>query len=199
MTAWIHKKWLGAGGIATLVSMLGVVAKLSHCLAVEEVKAYVRGDEAVVFPAVVELGDCEVGATVERQVQIANLTASPMTVTGISTPCSCVMTDSLPVNIASHTTQALRLTIHMPEQPGDVVRTAEIYTSSKVSPRFSVIIEGRSRAKDSAVGSDSEAVENGQQEGKMTAAERVAAAREPDLAGSENAVESQSTAHGEAR
>lgn len=128
--------------LAALISATG----FTHWAVVEKARACLRGDEVVVIPGSIDLGTCRAGAALEPRVQIVNLTSSPVTVTGISTPCSCVLAGALPVTIRPYATHNLGLTIHTPEKAGGFERRAAIYTSSRVSPQFEIAITGETKA-----------------------------------------------------
>jgi len=105
--------------------------------------ALLHGEEIVVIPAAVDLGDCSPGDEQEMQFRVVNMSSSPVTLTGLYTSCSCILSSSLPVRLEARGESTLRMTIHSSEDEGSFTRRAVLYTDSKVSPQLPIVVTGR--------------------------------------------------------
>jgi hypothetical protein len=105
--------------------------------------ALLRGDEVVVVPTTIDVGDCMAGDVKELQLHVVSMSSSPVTLTGMYTSCSCLLASSLPIHLEGRGESTLRLTIHASGDPGNFTRQAVLYTDSKVSPELPITVVGK--------------------------------------------------------
>ena len=135
---WLLRACLGAAIMLILVYL--VVWRWLG--APEAAWALLRGEELVVIPAMVDLGDCLAGDVNELQFRVMNMSSSQVTLTGIYTSCSCILASSLPVVLDAGGATTLRMAIHSSGDQGRFTRQAVLYTDSELSPQLPILVTG---------------------------------------------------------
>jgi len=146
MPSQSHRSWLRwflracLGAAIMLVAVYLIVWRWLG--APEAAWALLHGDEIIVIPATVDVGDCSLGDVKELELRVVSLSSSPVTLTGMYTSCSCVLASSLPIHLDGRGASTLRLTIHASGDQGNFTRQAVLYTDSKVSPELPIMVVG---------------------------------------------------------
>jgi hypothetical protein len=105
--------------------------------------ALLQGDEVVVVPMAIDVGDCLAGEVKELELRVVSMSSTPVTLTGMYTSCSCLLASSLPIHLDGRGESTLRLTIHASGDPGKFTRQAVLYTDSKVSAELPITVVGK--------------------------------------------------------
>jgi hypothetical protein len=136
---WVLRACLGAA-----IVLIAVYAIAWRWLGTSEAAwALLHGDEIVVIPATVDLGDCLAGDAKELELRVVNLSSSRVTLTGVHTSCSCILASALPEVLEPRGASTLRMTVHASGDRGSFARQAVLYTDSKASPQLPIVVVGR--------------------------------------------------------
>ncbi|MEX0613970.1 MAG: DUF1573 domain-containing protein [Pirellulales bacterium] len=104
--------------------------------------ALLRGEDVVVIPSTVHLGDCLPGDVKEIKFRVVNMSSAPVTLTGLYTSCSCILASSLPVTLEANGACKLRITVHSSGDRGNFTRRAVLYTDSPRSRHLPMVVTG---------------------------------------------------------
>jgi hypothetical protein len=145
----LWRRWLLAIFASSAILLIVVCfAALRWLGSIDAAQAFLRGDELAVIPSSVDLGECAAGEAKEIQVQVVNLSSSPITLTGAYTSCSCIAVSTLPATIAARGKYSLQMTVHSTESSGQFRRKAVLYSDSKATPQMLIELAGRTVARD---------------------------------------------------
>ncbi len=147
ITSW--RRWLLAIFASSAILLFVVCFVAWRWLgSIDAAQAFLRGDELAVIPSSVDLGECAAGEAKEIQIQVVNISSSPITLTGAYTSCSCIAVSALPVTVDARGSFRLQMTVHSAESPGRFRRNAVLYSDSKATPQVSIELAGRTVAHD---------------------------------------------------
>jgi len=90
---------------------------------------YARGARVVIEPATFRTQSGKSGDTRKAVFVIRNLTSEPVRVLGVTTSCSCLSTDELPVTIGPRSSRPMRVSIKLGgDQPGPIQQVIAYHT-----------------------------------------------------------------------
>lgn len=108
----------------------------------EAAMAYIRGADVIASPSVIDFGDCAPGQVKEVRIKLMNLANSMRTITGMKRSCSCILSQSLPMQIAGDCADDLMISVLCRKTPGSFTLEAIVYTDSHASPQIPVVFTG---------------------------------------------------------
>lgn len=136
----------GIGGIAVVI--LGCIAwAMISFGSIYQAYLYAAGFRVTIEPTTITVQDGKLGEAGGAVLLIRNLTGRPVRLLGVSTSCTCVSTDKMPVVIPPHLTKEL----HVMLKPGEPTapRSEQIvvyHTDHPTAPRLVVKVTGGSLA-----------------------------------------------------
>jgi len=89
-----------------------------------------RGEELLVDPSAISIPEGNAGDVRQVTVELRNIIDRTITVYGGSSDCSCFFTTALPVEVPSHQTVTLSLTVKYKGTPGLFSRTFIFYADT---------------------------------------------------------------------
>ncbi|QDU39581.1 hypothetical protein Mal4_39260 [Maioricimonas rarisocia] len=126
---WKRYSWLCvplAGILGTLVLVVGGGTLLYGSPAL--LLARLRGEQLVLRPAVLKLGECGPGAERHILLQLTNLGEQPAGILGGTTTCSCVATQGLPITVPAGETRSVPVTVHVGGEAPEFRQTITLFT-----------------------------------------------------------------------
>jgi hypothetical protein len=138
---WYHWLIRAAFGAALILVTFYLLA-VGRFGTPEAAWARLQGKDIVAIPAKVHVGDCLPGAVKVLDFKVVNTSPKPVTLSGMYTSCSCLLTSSLPVRLAARDEVTLRLTIYAAGDEGQFRRHAVVYTDSSTTPELPLVVVG---------------------------------------------------------
>jgi hypothetical protein len=105
---------------------------------------YAAGVRAIIEPASVTLKGGKPGDVCDAVLTIHNFADTPLRVLGVTTTCTCVSTEKLPLVIAPRGRKEVRVTVHVGASSSErPVQTVEYHTNHPSAPNLMVTITAR--------------------------------------------------------
>ncbi len=130
------------GGVAA-VAIGGLAWSLINFGSLHDAWLYARGARVVIEPATFRTQSGKSGDTRKAVFVIRNLTGEPVRVLGVTTSCSCLSTDELPVTIAPRSSRPMRVSIKLGgDQPGPIQQVVAHHTDHPTASNLRAIVKG---------------------------------------------------------
>ncbi len=133
----------GIGGVAVVAGGCVVWAiinfgSLYHAL------LYAGGARVTIEPRAVTVPEGKEGDAREVVFLIRNLTDNPVRVVGVTTSCTCVSTERLPVVLPARGAKELHVALRLAKSPtGSIVQSVIYHTDHPAAPNLAVTVTGR--------------------------------------------------------
>jgi hypothetical protein len=113
------------GGLFLAISISGICY---HFGSPKVAFAYFRGEQFVVLPQVVDLGECEPGAERIAIFKVTNLADHPISIIGSEQECSCITLEKLPISLSPKENRDISLKIKLPaSEKNDMSRKVVLF------------------------------------------------------------------------
>jgi hypothetical protein len=94
---------------------------------------YLLGQRLVFLPPDIECGLVPAGEVLERQIRVANLSSSPITLTGAQQSCGCITLNEFPLVIGPRQEERLDLKIGVSSKPGPFEQAIKVFSDDRGS------------------------------------------------------------------
>lgn len=106
--------------------------------ALRRVWPYLAGQQLLIEPPQVDLGDIEKGMAFKRELKVVNLGSRPMTLLGAQSTCGCISLDDFPIVVPGGTEAVLGLKVGTTDKVGAFIHRIKLFTD--VPGHMSVIV-----------------------------------------------------------
>jgi hypothetical protein len=141
--------WIIIKGGSGFLSAILVFALWSyiHFGAVAYGLAWLRGEQLVIEPQEIDLG--EVGCEQRRKLsfEVINLGGEPIRLIGANSSCACMVTEGIPTTVPAHSTCTLVTMILTPSETGEFTQHLIIYSELESQTFLIASISGRAVGK----------------------------------------------------
>lgn len=137
------------GGIALLALLL---IALSSAKPFPEIRARLLGDDLVVNPQSVFLGDVAAGGLASGQFTFKNLSGAPILLLGAGVSCQCTVVDDLPCQIPAGESRTISVSLTTTEKDAGktLAESARVYfNASRPGQKVTLTVRARVLADDS--------------------------------------------------
>lgn len=109
-----------------------------------DVVSYLKGVRLVIEPEAAWVGEGRQGEVRHAAFEVRNLSNAPVTIIGVSSSCTCVSTDKLPIRLPAGGSRPLRVELRLDGKPSERVTQRLAYkTDHAPRPNLTVEVIGR--------------------------------------------------------
>ena len=144
---WLSIAIVGAGAIVSVIAGFLVYRFGS----LDAGRAWLRGQQMVIVPATLNLGDGDLNERREERLQVVNLSDKTASVLGARASCGCIMVgDQLPFELGPHESRWISITVGFVGSDRDLSNSLTFYSDLPGDSSASATINGRIRTDSAA-------------------------------------------------
>jgi Protein of unknown function (DUF1573) len=138
------RAWVAAFGGIFVILLVMVLYVETRFESANDAWLYSRGITVTIDPKIATIDDGKEGESREVEFTIKNMSTNQLNILGVTTSCSCVSSESMPISIEKGGKKSVRVTIHLEKTAtGEVTQTIEYHTDNKTSPKLVAKITGK--------------------------------------------------------
>ncbi|MCA9172320.1 MAG: DUF1573 domain-containing protein [Planctomycetales bacterium] len=106
---------------------------------------WLSGNQLLFKRTNIELGDVAANVVIDEQLEVRNLSSTPLTILGAQVSCRCVRLDSFPIKVAAGEHQILRVRIESGAKPGRISHSVKYFLDGDMCSSVIVSVTGTVR------------------------------------------------------
>jgi hypothetical protein len=154
----LNKRLLGQGPMSerskgavraptVVTALLGILVPLVICMlwavttfgSAHDAWLYAKGSRLAIEPSTIGLVQGRVGDARDLVVRVRNLSGSPTTIIGVTSSCSCMSTEKLPITLDARQARDLHLSVRL-VRDGRFEQQMIYHTDNPAVPKLAVIV-----------------------------------------------------------